>query len=143
MDRNKCAAIGLALLLGAASAGGAAAQTLPANFPRQGEMGYLNGGVGEEQAELMRDMSSQFPIRMTFSQHDGTLGTDEFVADVRLRVTDHTGRTVLNLAGQGPIFLLRLPAGSYSVEAAHHGDVKARRFEVVPGRHENLAFSWR
>ena len=139
MGKNACATIGLSLLLGVAASAGAAAQTSPANFPRQGEMGYLNGGIGEE---LMRDMSPQFPIRMTFSQHDGTRGTDEFVADVRLRVSDSAGRPVLNLAAQGPIFLLRLPAGPYSVEAEHHGDVKTRRFEVVPGRHENLAFSW-
>ena len=111
-------------------------------LPRQGQMGYLNGGVGEEQADLMRDMSSHFPVRFTFSRHNGTHNTDEFVADVRLRVVDSAGRTVLNLTGQGPIFLLRLPEGSYSVEAEHNGEVKTRRFQVVGGRHQDIAFSW-
>jgi len=119
----------------------ATAQTTTA-IPRQGEMGYLNGGFGKEQADLMRDMASQFPVRMTFSQHNGTQNTDEFIADVRLTVTDSAGRTVVNLASQGPIFLLRLPEGSYSVEAEHRGEVKTRRFDVVMGRHQELAFSW-
>jgi hypothetical protein len=135
--------IGGALLLGALIEGGALAQT-PATpaVPAAGQMGYLNGGIGEEQADLMRDMSSQFPVRFTFSRHNGTHNSDEFVADVRLRVVDSAGQTVLNLAQQGPIFLLRLPEGAYTVEAEHNGELKSRRFQVVSGRHQEIAFSW-
>jgi hypothetical protein len=141
MSRHAWARVGFSLLLGAAVAGGAIAQNAPANvIPRQSEMGYLNGGFGKEQADLMRDMSAQFPVQMTFSQHNE--GQDEFVADVHLRIIDRRGRTVLDLPGQGPIFLLRLPAGSYAAEAEYQGQVKMRRFDIVPGRHENLAFSW-
>jgi len=119
------------------------AHAQPANgMPRQGQIGYLNGGFGEEQADLMRDMSSQFPVRFTFSRHNGTHNTNEFVADVRLRVVDSAGQTVLNLAQQGPIFLLRLPEGAYTVEAEHNGELKSRRFQVVSGRHQEIAFSW-
>jgi hypothetical protein len=133
--------IGLSFLLAAAIAGGAAAQAAaPTALPRQGEVGYLNGGIGLEQADLMRDMSAQFPVRMTFSQHND--GQDEFVADVHLRVIDSRGRTVLDLPSQGPIFLLRLPQGSYAVEAEYQGEVKTHRFDVVAGRHDDLVFSW-
>jgi hypothetical protein len=140
---DRVARIGGALLLGALIEGGAIAQT-PATpaVPAAGQMGYLNGGIGEEQADLMRDMSSQFPVRFTFSRHNGTHNTDEFVADVRLRVVDSAGQTVLNLAQQGPIFLLRLPEGAYTVEAEHNGELKSRRFQVVSGRHQEIAFSW-
>ena len=138
---HACVRIGIPLLFGAVLLSGAAAQTTT-TIPRQGEMGYLNGGFGKEQADLMRDMSPQFPVRMTFTQHNGTHNTDEFIADVRLTVTDGAGQTVVNLASQGPIFLLRLPPGSYSVEAEHRGEVKTRRFDIVPGRHQELAFTW-
>ena len=134
------ARIGLGFLLAAAIAGGAIAQTATNVLPRQAEIGYLNGGIGQEQAALMRDMSSQFPVRMTFSQHNE--GQDEFLADVHLRITDSRGRMVLDLPSQGPIFLLRLPPGSYAVEAEHQGEVKTRRFDVVAGRHDDLVFSW-
>jgi hypothetical protein len=136
--RHAWTAMGVLLLLGMTTAGGALAQTNA--LPRQGQMGYLNGGIGEEQADLMRDMSPQFPVRMTFSEHDE--GRDEFVADVHLRILDSGGRSVLDLPSQGPIFLLRLPPGSYTVEADHQGEVKTRRFDVVDGRHDNLVFSW-
>lgn len=140
---DRVARIGGALLLGALIESGALAQT-PATpaVPAAGQMGYLNGGIGEEQANLMRDMSSQFPVRFTFSRHNGTHNTDEFVADVRLRVVDSAGQTVLDLTQQGPIFLLRLPEGAYTVEAEHNGELKSRRFQVVSGRHQEIAFSW-
>lgn len=143
MATERSTRFGLALLVAALMGGTALAQSKQANMmPRQGEMGYLNGGFGEEQADLMRDMSSQFPVRLTFSRHNGTHNTDEFVADVRLRVADSAGRTVLDLAGQGPIFLLRLPEGTYTLEAERNGDVKTRRFDVVAGRHQAIALSW-
>ena len=111
-------------------------------LPRPGQMGYLNGGFGEEQADLMRDLSAQFPVRFTFSRHNGTHGTDEFVADVHLRIVDSGGRAVIDLRQQGPIFLLRLPEGTYSIEAERNGEVKTRKFDIVAGRHQAIALSW-
>ena len=134
--------IATALMLGALVHTAALAQVPATATPVPGPMGYLNGGIGEEQADLMRDMSSQFPVRFTFSRHNGTHNTDEFLADVRIRIVDSAGQTLLNLAQQGPIFLLRLPEGTYAVEAEHNGEVKSRRFQVVADRHQEIAFSW-
>lgn len=106
-----------------------------------GEIRYMNGGFGEEQADLMRQLSSEFPVRFTFSRHNAEHNTDEFVADVRLRITDSAGRTVLDLIGQGPIFLLSVPSGTYTVDAEHDGQVKTRRFRVADRRQE-MGFSW-
>jgi len=103
---------------------------------------YINGGFGTEEADRMRALSTEFPVRLTFSRHNGTQNTDEFVADVNIRVTDGGGRTVLNVASQGPIFLLRLPEGSYAIEAEHNGETKTRRFDVVAGKRQEIALSW-
>jgi hypothetical protein len=103
---------------------------------------YLNGGVGQEEAARMREISAEFPVGLTFTRHDGTHNTDEFVADVSVRVRDAAGQTVLSAAGQGPIFLLRVPDGSYALEAERNGEVKTRRIDVVAGRHQEIAFSW-
>ena len=141
--RRVCSRIAIPLLFGTTIAAGAVAQPAPPNADAmRGGIEYLNGGIGKGQADQMRELGPRFPVRMTFSRHNSSQGTDEFVADVRLRVTDSAGKTVVDLASQGPIFLLRVPAGSYSVEAQHNGEVKTHRFEVAPGRHDNLAFSW-
>jgi hypothetical protein len=123
-------------LLPISSAGAQRVVSTPA-----GDVRYMNGGIGEEQADLMRQMSTEFPVRFTFSRHNPEHNTDEFVADVRLRITDSGGRTLLDLLGQGPIFLLSLPNGTYTVDAEHGGQVKTRRFQVTDRRQE-IGFSW-
>ena len=136
-------ALAAALLLTALSTAAPLAQAeTPTAHPEPRQVDYLNGGVGQEQADLMRQMSDRFQVRFMFTQHNGTYRTDEFITGVRLRVTDAAGRTVLDLADQGPIFLLRLPDGTYTVEAEHEGDVKTRRFRIAGDRHQDIGFSW-
>jgi hypothetical protein len=119
---------------------GAVAQRPVATAPET--ISYMNGGFGQEEAARMREISAEFPIGLTFTRHNGTQNTDEFVADVKVRVRDSTGQTVVAVAGQGPIFLLRVPDGTYAVEAERDGEVKTRRIDVVGGRHQEIAFSW-
>jgi hypothetical protein len=129
----------LALMLAATVGSSALAQTgsPSARYPGTD---YLNGGIGTEQADRMRAMSTDFPVQMTFAERNQ--GSDEFVADVHLRVTDSRGRTVIDLPSQGPIFLLQVPPGSYTAEAEHEGEVKTQRFDVTAGRHDRLGFEW-
>ena len=131
--------VGLALVLATmTSARALASETGPM---QNGEVDYLNGGIGTGQADRMRAMSADYPVQMTFAERNQ--GVDEFVADVHLRVRDTAGRTMLDLPAQGPIFLLQLPPGAYTVEAEHQGEVKTRRFEIAAGRHDRLGFEWR
>ena len=137
MNTKSCLRMGTALLFAATTAASAFAQ--PQGFRAPG-IDYLNGGIGSEEADRMRQMSAEYPVQMTFAERNQN--ADEFVADVHLRVTDSRGQTLVDLAGQGPIFLLQLPPGSYTVEADHQGDVKTRRFDVAPGHHDRLGFEW-
>ena len=120
---------------------GAVAQQPAATAPGDA-ISYMNGGFGQEEAARMREISAEYPVGLTFARHNGTQNTDEFIADVNVRVRNSAGQTVVAAAGQGPIFLLRVPNGTYVVEAEHNGDVKTRRIEVVAGRHQEIAFSW-
>lgn len=120
----------------------AAVAQQPATTAASEAVSYLNGGFGQEEAARMREISADFPVGLTFTRHNGTQNTDEFVADVNVRVRDSAGQTVLAAAGQGPIFLLRVPDGTYALEAERNGDVKTRRIDVVGGRHQEIAFSW-
>lgn len=133
------ARIAAALLLGVAASATVLAQPT-AGTSRYAGIDYLNGGIGSEEADRMREMSAGYPVQMTFAQRNQ--GMDEFVADVNLRITDSRGRTVVDLLAQGPIFLLQVPPGSYTVEAEYQGEVKTRRLDVAPGRHDRLGFEW-
>ena len=131
---------GAAILLLAATTGtGALAQPAPASLRAYG-IDYLNGGVGTVEADRMRQVSTEYPVQMRFAERNQ--GADEFVADVRLRVIDEHGRTLVDLPNQGPIFLLQVPPGAYTVEAEHQSEVKTQRFDVTPGHHDRLGFEW-
>jgi hypothetical protein len=143
MTQNRSAGLPRALVATAIMAcmAAAGAQQPVTTAPREA-VSYLNGGVGQEEAARMREISAEFPVGLTFTRHNGTQNTDEFVADVNVRVRDSAGQTVVAAAGQGPIFLLRVPDGTYALEAELNGEVKTRRIDVVGGRHQEIAFSW-
>jgi hypothetical protein len=131
--------VATALLFAATSSGAAIAQPAPASLRAAG-IDYLNGGIGTDEADRMRQMGAEYPVQMTFAERNQ--GQDEFVADVHLRVTDSRGETLVDLPEQGPIFLLQVPPGTYTIEAERQGDVKTRRIEVAPGCHDRVGFEW-
>ncbi len=102
---------------------------------------YVNGGIGQEEAEALRAEGRVYPLELTFSRRgDGERA--EFVADVHLQILDVAGHVVVDRASQGPIFLAHLPDGQYIVSAEYQGRTQTRRVAVSGRRHEALSFHW-
>ncbi|HTL75605.1 MAG TPA: hypothetical protein VL654_04755 [Casimicrobiaceae bacterium] len=139
MSMSSCLRMAAVFLFAATASAAALGRAAPGSLRASG-IDYLNGGIGSEEADRMRQMSAEYPVQMTFAERNQ--GADEFVADVHLRVVDGRGVTLVDLPDQGPIFLLQVPPGDYTVEAEHQGQVKTRRFDVAPGRHDRLGFEW-
>ena len=117
------------------------AQAIPApEAVTQGDATYVSGGVGKLEADAIRDMASRYPVTMTFAKHNQ--GANEFVAGVKLRVTDQSGKQVIDLDDGGPMLLLKVPDGKYTVRAEYEGHVKTRSVDVTAGHHEKLGFLW-
>src|SRR5690349_12407326 len=121
MKTRGCLRTAAALLFAATASAAAFAQAAPESLRASG-IDFLNGGIGTEEADRMRQMSAEYPVQMTFAERNH--GQDEFVADVHLRIIDGRGVTLVDLPNQGPIFLLQVPPGNYTVEAERQGDVK-------------------
>jgi hypothetical protein len=139
MKTRGCLRTAAALLFAATASAAGFAQAASELLHASG-IDYLNGGIGTEEADRMRQMGAEYPVQLTFAERNQ--GQDEFVADVHLRVIDGRGVTLVDLPNQGPIFLLEVPPGNYTVEAERQGDVKTRHFDVAPGRHDRLGFEW-
>lgn len=105
-----------------------------------GEIGFLNGGVGKEEADALRAQAAGFPLELVFVRKVDD--REEFLADVHLVVTDGVGRVVFDRAAQGPIFLARLPDGPYTITADYRGATQTRRIAIGGGRHEKIALAW-
>lgn len=99
---------------------------------------FLNGGVGEDQQQEMLAVRKDYNLLLTFA----TRGSGEFVADVHLTITDHAGKTLLQLNGAGPLVYARVPAGNYKVEAVARGVTQTQAASVAKQGARELYFYW-
>ena len=99
---------------------------------------YLNGGIGKPEADAIRRMAQEFPLRLTFS-----VGTaDEFTADVPVLISDTRGNPVFQLPNAGPLLYVMLPAGSYTVSANAHGRTESQRVTLDGRGGKDVNFHW-
>jgi len=95
---------------------------------------YLNGGAGEEERAAMTAQRSAFPLRIVFSQPGGAYA----VAD-HVDVSQGTAR-VIEVDKAGPLLMLKLAPGDYTVDARFAGRTERRQVRV--GR-DGTQLDWR
>jgi hypothetical protein len=119
-----------AVLLGLVLAFAAAlAQVQAASVPQtKGEIVYVTGGVGADEREKLKAIEKDFNLKLILSLTDGA-----FIADVAVVIKDASGKVVLSEQAQGPIFMAKLPPGTYTVEATFEGKTEAHKVTVGKG----------
>lgn len=104
-----------------------------------GAVSYVSGGVGSEQREALAARRAEFNLFLTFARR----GSGEFLADVALRITDRKGTPVLAVDGVGPQALVKLPPGTYLVNATFDHQDQARSVTIGAGQGgRELVFHW-
>jgi hypothetical protein len=91
---------------------------------------YVNGGIGKEQAERIEHRDRPYNLRLVFSEGR----KNDYAADVRLKITDTHGNTVFDLADAGPLTDLKLPAGTYRVDARFGAMARGDTVQVKEGQ---------
>jgi len=127
---------GLALSLGAS---GAPTMNLPATH-KEGHITYLTGGVGQEEANAIKHVAKNYPLELEFLLK--AKPKDEYVSDVKVRIKDAHDKMVLDIAGDGPFLLAKMPAGKYTVSAERNGKVEHRQIEIAAKEHRRVVFEW-
>jgi hypothetical protein len=122
-------------MLQALSAFAADLSALP---PAQTQNGitYITGGVGQPESTAMKAEGGRHDLMLTFANRRG-----EFLADVKVNIANRQGETVLDIVS-GPILLVDLPSGRYTVRADVNGDLLARTIDVGGRHHKQVAYSW-
>jgi hypothetical protein len=129
-----------ALALGAALPAAAAVMNnseLPQAKTENG-ITYLSGGIGKSEAQAMRAEAKRYPLSMTFS----TKKDNEFLARVPVTIRNSSGKTLLDTVSDGPILLVKLPPGKYSVTAEAYGKTYRRSVRVNAKGDTPLYFHW-
>jgi len=130
-------------LVGAVAAGGALAAR-PANLPaeqHQGDIAYVTGGIGKQEAKAFRHAVRAYPLALEFVKQAGR--HDEFLAGIKVEVTDRHGKTVLSTLTEGPYLLARMPNGSYMVAATYDGRTLKRPVVIRGTTARPIVFEWK
>jgi hypothetical protein len=99
---------------------------------------YQDGGFGKEQVDAMQRRLDLYDLRLTFSagKHNA------YAADLKLRITDGSGRQVFALDHAGPLTDVNLPPGRYQVVADFGGVRRSGSVDVKPGAPAALSLHW-
>lgn len=106
-----------------------------------GSVTYLSGGVGEGEADAIKQSSSRYLLELVFVAK-GDDGHDLYLAGNQVTIRDNGGRTVLATVAQGPFLLANLRPGRYTVTASYRGESRERQAVIVADKHVRLVFEW-
>ena len=121
-----------AVLLGIASAGAAEAEGgLPAE-QRAGNIAYVTGGIDYGQSSVFQRARSRYPLSIELLQRVGN--RNQYTADAQVRIVDGAGNAAFEARAEGPYMLVRLPTGSYRVEATLGGHTERSKQVNVGGQ---------
>jgi hypothetical protein len=129
------------LLLGAPLAH---ADVLPP-IQSRGDVQFISGGIGKDEADAMKQVESQFPLTLEFATSADKATPDAaapFVSDAVVAIRDAQGRAVLSARSDGPLLLVRLPSGNYTIEAVWNGMHKRRTIALADGRRQHVVFDF-
>ena len=134
--QNTCRtfAVALALVL----AGAALAQDGLPPLQTSGGVSYVTGGVGLDESAAIKAAEKDFNLSLLFAQNK----RGEYLADVKVSIADKAGKTVLKVVSDGPMLLVRLPAGAYKVSANHEGKTLVKAVQVEAKGVARAAFVW-
>ena len=89
---------------------------------------YVSGGVGEDSRDRLNSQAREYNLRLMFTLNEGN-----FLSDVNVAITDAKGKKVIEDVANGPFFMAKLPAGSYTVTATYQGKTQTRKIQAGKG----------
>lgn len=91
----------------------------------EGNVSYVSGGVPDEQLPAIKQARRDYPLVIELYQKAGA--KSEYTSGAQVKLTDKTGKVVLDDRSEGPFMLVKLPPGSYRVQATLNGKTMAAK----------------
>ncbi|KWE50786.1 hypothetical protein WL76_20580 [Burkholderia ubonensis] len=107
----------------------------------EGQVAYVSGGIGSDQSAALKQQMRDYSLVLEFAGRTGG-GSNDYLADIPVSVTDAHGRQVLSTVTEGPFLMAALPAGRYSVTATYNGQTQRRSVQVQASSHVHEVFLW-
>lgn len=90
----------------------------------------VSGGVGDLEQSRLKDERNQYSLWAITAAR----GSGAYLSDVRMQITDRTGRTVYTGTLDGPWLMVDLPRGSYTVEARFQNQAQRKTTTIDSDR---------
>jgi len=128
------------------------ATSLPAPAPQpqtalqaksENGVSYLCGGIGQEEAEQIKQRARDYGLMLTFAARNGS-----YLANVHVEIDDAKGIPLLNTTCDAPMMLVDLPqAGNYRVRAEAGGYTVTRMITksvhaISSGQVRTIVMAW-
>lgn len=129
MNAHQITALSLLLAAGGAALAQGSPGTPVATVQHSpGGVDYLSGGAGEEERAAMSARQAELPLKLELSAGGG-----EYVVADRVSVLTPQGE-LLTVRDAGPLVMMKLEPGAYTLEATWKGRTERRTVRVGPGR---------
>ena len=118
-----------------------APSTIPAQVPpSEPAVGipYVSGGIGSSEREEMALVKSNYNLRLLFAVQ----GSGAYLADIKVRVSETAGATLLTAVSKGPWFYVKLVPGRYLLTLDKAGQIQTREVTVPANGAIQEAFYW-
>jgi len=132
--------VGLGMALGFCVVAPAFAEGAVPAAQMQGDVRYVTGGVGVDEAKAMRAEAAKYPLTLEFLVKTGKV--DEFAGLVSVDISKSGGGSIFSANSDGPMMLVDLPPGKYHVKVTRKGREKSRDVELTKGGHVGATFEW-
>ncbi len=104
----------------------------------QGNIVYLNGGIGKEERDLLNEAGIAYSLKLIFSNKEG-----QYISDVLLKVLNQKEQVIFSLNSKGPWLLIDLPPGIYTLEANYKEVQKIKTdINVKKGSQKTVEIQW-
>ena len=100
----------------------------------------MSGGIDRHQALAMKLAASRYSLQLDFLLPGKAYGV---LAYIPVTIKDAAGHIVLDRASDGPLMLVQLPEGRYTVTAKNAGKTETIGLSIVRGQHRTVAFDWK
>ncbi len=121
------------VLLACACAAGAVAAQAQSAMPAwqgAGPTRYVCGDIGSDESGAMRTAMKDHPLALLFARADGAYLAN---LDVAIRGGDANSSAAMAFRATGPVCLIDIPAGRYTIDATAEGQTKSQTVTVGGG----------
>lgn len=95
------------------------------NAPSAIDEQSISGGIGEDDAMRMHQAIGDYNLKLVFTGEGGV-----YLADVNYVLRDKSGKVTAQGTSYGPILMLKVPAGTYQLEAEAEGYSKKQSIKA-------------